>query len=104
MQDDTGDYGSGSEPPPGVIPHYTSTPKPTLIPNIRPDTRTTTPASTSGAPASTSTRSIKALFRLRVPFTIISVTTPNFASLVPLLLPVVLIQKMWDLTSLQLNL
>lgn len=88
MQDDTGDYGSGSEPPPGVIPHYTSTPKPTLIPNIRPDTRTTTPASTSGAPAST----------------IISVTVSNFASLVPLLLPVVLIQKMWDLTSLQFNL
>lgn len=105
MQDDTGDIGSGSEPPPGVIHQYTSTPKPTLIPNIRPDTRTTTPKSVSGAPGSVVGR-VLGSFDFRIPFTSITVfKSPNLASLVPLLLLQLIQLRMWDLTgSLQLNL
>ncbi|ODN00685.1 hypothetical protein Ocin01_06002 [Orchesella cincta] len=95
MQDDIGDYGSGSEPPPGVIHQYTSTPKPTLIPNLRPDTRTTTPKSTSGAPGST----IVMLSAFNIPCTSITIpATALVASLVPLLLPFIIA---WNLSSLQ---
>ncbi|CAL8100583.1 unnamed protein product [Orchesella dallaii] len=94
MQDD-GDYGSGSEPPPGVIHQYTSTPKPILRPNIRPDTRTTTPKSTSGAPGST----IVMLSAFTIPCTYITIpTTALLSSLVPLILPFIIA---WNLSSLQ---
>lgn len=50
MADDTGS-GNGNEPyPPGVIDAYVTTPKPTLVPNIRGDKpKTTLPPPTSGS-------------------------------------------------------
>lgn len=98
MQDDTGDYGSGSEPPPGVILQYTSTPKPTLIPNIRPDPKTTTPKSVSGAPGTSIVR-LSSTTAFRIPFTsIIIPTSAALVSLVPLLIPVLQLQ-LWDLST-----
>lgn len=80
MQDDTGDFGSGNnELPPGVIEQYTTTPKPTLIPNLRPDSRTTTPKSTSGASATAG----RVLYAFNIPFTISTFST--IAGVVPIL-------------------